>query len=942
MYRVKEKLFKTVSMLFESTFSLKWRAILLTSFLLISMATVYTLENRRVLTDQFQKIQKESYLRQEREINLSVKRSSDSLQQMATIVASTNELGKAVHENDSNEVSNIIGAQWPALQLNAGLDSVIVFNKNNKTLSVWGGMQQGVMDPQHSVWLKNVTLDDTPQDGLICATDCRQYSIVPVLHDGKSIGSVLVSRSLADVTLYARHSFESNVALIVSDPVLKTEKSHYIKDWQSSVVALTNESAELSVLKKITKNLPIEKTKEGTNRVVVGNHNYEISVFSIENDLAYSGRGFFLIFSDVTSQVNAINKNTRNTFLIALLGWLAAEILLFAILWRPMARLRELSNVLPALAKGGFSQVREKINRHKHFWKDEIFILDQTALGLADQLETLETEVASKEMQLASRLKELAKERDFISGLLNTADVLVLTQDANGLITLANQYAKGVTGFEDNDLLGKSFSSVFGFYAVEKLYGGPYESSFITSDDKEIIIAWVHTTSSDDVISYISVGLDITARKHAERRLEWLAHRDPLTELYNRRFFREKLESEIKNNNPCAVLYLDLDQFKEVNELSGHHSGDRLLCLVAGALSSVFGVETTVARQGGDEFSVLLPGASGEDASNEAYKITTALDRIEFFENGRRHRASASIGIALYPDHGLNETDLMANADLAMYKAKESGATRWHLLSSKTRSKEELKKRVYWSEKVRSALENNAFEMLLQPIASLDGLYVKHYEMLVRMYDENGRFILPSVFIPIVERSGQILELDRWVLRKGLKLIQAFPESDTSFAINVSGHTLHNKDIASWLEKEIVESGVDPKRLIIEVTETVAVTDFAAAGGVLADLRLLGCRIALDDFGVGFSSFHYLGKLPSDIVKIDGSFIKNIKEDKESQLIVKAIAGVAKGFGKKVVAEFVEDEKAIDILKGYDVDYVQGYYIGKPEKASFYFKNFKW
>ncbi|WP_438765225.1 EAL domain-containing protein [Kushneria sp. TE3] len=915
---------------------------MLTSLLLVGMATVYTLENRSALTHQFQDVQKEGYSRQAREIELSIKRSSDGLQQLATIVASTNELGRAVLNHDKNEVSDIIGSQWPALQLNAGVDNIIVFDDDNIALSQWGTAQQSVADPQHSIWLKNVTSNDTPQDGLICAIDCRQYSIVPVLQDGKSIGSVLISRSLADVTLYARHSFESNVALIISNPVKVEKDSHYIKRWGSSVVALTNEDVELSVLKAIAEKLPLGKIQKSVNRIKLENHDYEVSIFPIENDPAYSGKSFFMIFSDITSQVNSIDKSTRNTFLIALLGWLAAEVLLFAILWRPMARLRELAEVLPALASGGFAQVREKLNQHKHLWKDEIFILDKTALNVAGQLEKLEEEVESKRVQLSSRLKELAKDRDFISGLLNTANVLILTQDSNGVVTLVNQYARGITGLEDGELLGKRFCDIFGDSTVRSLEGGSSESTLLTSDGQEIIITWVHAASSDDVSSYISVGLDITARKHAERRLEWLAHRDPLTELYNRRYFRERLEKEIENNNRCAILYLDLDQFKEVNELSGHHSGDRLLCLVANTLSSLFSMDATIARQGGDEFSVLLANTDGEKAGKEAQKITEAFDKIEFFENGRRHRASASIGIALYPEHGLNETDLMANADLAMYKAKESGITRWHLLSSKNRSKEELKKRVYWSEKVRFALENNEFEMLLQPIASINGLDVKHYEMLVRMYDKNKKYIMPSVFIPIIERSGQIMELDRWVLRKGLKLIKTAPDSNVSFAVNVSGYTLHDKNLSSWLEQEIKESGADPRKLIIEVTETVAVTDFAAAGGVLERLRALGCRIALDDFGVGFSSFHYLGKLPSDFVKIDGSFIRNIKEDEESRLIVKAIAGVAKGFGKKVVAEFVEDPETIEILKEYDVDYVQGYYIGRPEKTSFYLGGGEW
>jgi len=326
--------------------------------------------------------------------------------------------------------------------------------------------------------------------------------------------------------------------------------------------------------------------------------------------------------------------------------------------------------------------------------------------------------------------------------------------------------------------------------------------------------------------------------------------------------------------------------------------------------------------------------ASTDMAVERARKIIEHLDQQSLHVQGRIHRASASIGIAAYPDHGDRPDKLMANADYAMYRAKEDVAKRWHLLLPDQQGREELKQRVFWAERIRSALLYDQFELVFQPIFRLADLKVQHYEALLRLRDEEDNYLSPGIFIPIAERSGQIVAIDRWVIAKGIELISRIADSSVSLAVNLSGQSLHDRELTPFMSGEFDKYGVEPRRLIVEITETAAVTDFASASSVLEDIRNLGCQVALDDFGVGFSSFYYLGQLPSDYIKIDGSFITALPDSEENQLIVKAIADIARGMGKKTVAEFVDKSSILPYLRDYNIDYVQGFYLGRPVPAS--------
>jgi diguanylate cyclase (GGDEF)-like protein len=434
----------------------------------------------------------------------------------------------------------------------------------------------------------------------------------------------------------------------------------------------------------------------------------------------------------------------------------------------------------------------------------------------------------------------------------------------------------------------------------------------------------------------LSVGHDVTEREQAQRQLAWLADHDPLTELFNRRRFQHEFEQILmvagRYKRGGGLLYFDLDQFKYINDTSGHQAGDGLLRMVADKLRQVVRASDVVARLGGDEFAVVIRECDLQGAMQVAQKICAQLSTLEFPVRGRKHSISTSIGIALFPIHGMTVHDLMANADLAMYQAKDEGRGRWHVFSSNERAREQMHNRVYWKEQIEQALREGRFLLYFQPVLNLRTNTIGHYEVLLRMCDHKGRIISPGQFIPIAEQTGLIHLIDHLVLRKAVAEQARLSAQGyrLTLSINLSGRVVDDPELLPVLKALLKNTHVNPSSLMFEVTETAAVADMVAAEKLMNEIKALGCCFAVDDFGVGFSSFFYLKQLPVDYVKIDGMFVRQLASSHQDRVFVKALSEIAKGLGKKAIAEFVEDAETLLLLREYGIEYAQGYYIGRP------------
>jgi len=428
---------------------------------------------------------------------------------------------------------------------------------------------------------------------------------------------------------------------------------------------------------------------------------------------------------------------------------------------------------------------------------------------------------------------------------------------------------------------------------------------------------------------------DITEQKRFEADLQRLADHDGLTGLINRRRFEEDLAREVayahRYGGGLGALMLDIDDFKYVNDTLGHKAGDELIASVAALLGWRLRASDILARLGGDEFAVVLPKAGAREAQKVATDLLEALRHHTVLLGGRQVSVTASIGVALLEAGDVDGSQLMVDADLAMYEAKvgRDGVS----VYSEARAKQaRLEARHSWVERIRDALERDAFVLHAQPILDLATCEVSQYELLVRMRNDDGSLIPPAAFLPSAERHGLIQAIDRWVVCRAIELIASHDRlgSELRLEVNLSGQSIGDRELTALIESEVAAAAVDPARLIFEVTETSAIANMDAARQFAHTLIELGCSFALDDFGTGFGSFYHLKYLPVGSLKIDGEFITSLTASTSDQLIVKAIVQMARGLGQKTVAEFVGDAATQALLREYGVDFAQGYAIGHP------------
>lgn len=424
-------------------------------------------------------------------------------------------------------------------------------------------------------------------------------------------------------------------------------------------------------------------------------------------------------------------------------------------------------------------------------------------------------------------------------------------------------------------------------------------------------------------------------RDRLEGRLQHLADHDPLTDLFNQRRFDEELARELlaarRYGTSGAVMALDLDNLKHVNDTLGHEAGNELIARVAEIVRERLRKTDIVARIGGDEFAAVLPRADESQACQIASELLDAIRDQALVETaGGACSTSASIGIAVFHDGAEHPSgdELLNEADMAMYDAKEAGRDRVHVFDPRSHGNV----RRSWAEQIRSALAADRFTLYAQPIQALRPGRGRRHELLLRMVGPDDELIAPATFMAAAERLDLVQELDHWVVRHAIALLSDSDHDDVDcFYVNLSARSINSTELLAIIAGELAQSGADPGRLIFEVTETAAIVDVQRARRFVSALHDLGCGFALDDFGTGFASFYNLKHLPFDELKIDGEFVETLTTNPVNQLIVRSIVAIARGLGKRTVAEWVGDDATLELLRSYGVDYAQGFHIGRPE-----------
>lgn len=438
---------------------------------------------------------------------------------------------------------------------------------------------------------------------------------------------------------------------------------------------------------------------------------------------------------------------------------------------------------------------------------------------------------------------------------------------------------------------------------------------------------------------FVLQALDIGERKRFESQLRHLADHDALTGMFSRRRFDEELTRELarvrRSGEQGCLLLLDLDGFKYVNDTFGHSAGDELLTRVAGALRATLREVDVTARIGGDEFAVILPDTDLEGGRRVAAKLVEGVRAAGQVVRGGRHaEVTTSVGVTtITGTEGQDAEELLVEADIAMYEAKDDGKNRAAVYERARRPRDRLTRRTEWVGRLRDAMRDQRFELHAQPIVPLAGADRReHHELLLRLRGDDGNLVPPNTFLYHAERDGLIVDIDRWVARQAIGRLAAAHAAgrDLVLAVNFSARTAQDPMIVRDLEAMLDAQPIPPGTLMVEITETAAITNVARAAELARQLRGLGCRLALDDFGAGFASFYYLKHLVFDVLKIDGDFIDRLPTSVTDQLVVRAVVDIARGLGAEVVAERVGGQATVDLLTELGVDYGQGFYLGRP------------
>jgi diguanylate cyclase (GGDEF)-like protein len=837
---------------------------------------------------------------------------------------------------------------WSQWQLSWDMESIVFFDKNKARIKSWGSPQ---IMPDATV--DQVLSNETPRHEIFCSESCFLQVMIPVIGKSEIIGAFSVMRSFADVMIKYKNETHSDIGLIVAD---KAEPATIEKTrWPYKLSGLTLSEKNLPVYDHLSKKYALTELLAGSKTLHLGDSVIEVRVVPIQQN-PENNPPYYLFIDDISSEVRSLNENLKQVWINGVISLTASLILLTLVIHLSLRRVGRLAKALPLLSKNQYDRFRTQIVNKDSYTSgnDELDTLNHTALTLDDQIEYLEREVLSKTHKLLEKSRELASERDFIQQLIETAPIIIITQKLNGMILSINQ--AGIDGFEaeTHAIIGKVFdlflpeSDWEHLKKLNQLRAGSIvdriqiDGPLVTESGRQRDISWLHklfkTNGTKDDAVILTLGVDNSQRKMYEQKILSMVTKDNLTGLSNRKKFQEELAAMLASAQrygyKVALFYLNLDQFKIVNSNSGYEAGDKLLALVANVLKDITRTTDILSRVDGDEFTLVVPHVDLTGIKSIAEKINQEFKNLAFTFAGKSYELSASMGIAIYPEHGLTVNELFGNADTAMAQAKASGSGNYQFFSPDSEYRNKLNRMLYWRRILEDAIARDKFILLYQPILQIGTNTISHYECLLRLQQDDGQLVMPGDFIGHAEEIGLIGKIDRLVLKKAVHKLVEFKRLGKQYklAINLSGRLFNDTAIFDDISRLLDIREIDPKQLIFEITETAAVSNFAAAEEWILQIKALGCQLALDDFGVGFSSFYYLKHFPVDYVKIDGSFIRNINKSDDDRVFVKALSGVAHTFGKKTVAEFVENEEVLAVLKEFEVDYAQGYYIGKPER----------
>jgi diguanylate cyclase (GGDEF)-like protein/PAS domain S-box-containing protein len=921
--------------------SLKWKTLWLSAVLLSAIFIAFVINQKFHLNQQLLSIRSEITEDWPSQLASLITLNQEIITQDLIKVGQSTDIKHLIkHNQPSNQ--KLFKKKWFELQLKHQLVNYAFIDAAGQSF-----FQSGNPEIVQSL-LENTQTRSVTHNYINCSAQCLLYIIIPIKKAKNDINALVIGASLAPIIEKFHDLSKAHIAIMPSTPLYLVSKK------QTAAHISTNNSLfeELTAyFPDISSGFPINAqpkiiSHKGTT--------YEI-ISSILNHQVIGDAPIIRFVTDISHLTQAQAYYQTKLRIMATIGFILSMIFLWIAIAEPFNRIKKIGLLIPDIGKKDSpwtTRTELRALQRLSSWPDESDIICNSTITLSERLELSQSRLRYRSHLVEQRKQQLMDEKALSEALINTAQVMVIILDKDLRIRRINQHGSRLIGLPIDSIEMQTVEILHNasedisetIEQLKKMVNGKldhfqHQTTFVTSRGIQKHIAWFYARVTDASHEYCisSVGFDVSDRKRIEEHITWLADRDPLTTLINRRRLLEELERAVnvckRYHHHCALLIIDIDRFRDLNDTRGHLAGDNILKKVSNIISNKCHETELLARIGGDQFAILLEESNIDQAKHLAERIKKALCDAPVLDDEPELRVSISIGIALHPEHTDNSRELLEYADLATYKAKEKGHNQFCIYDHHDQTKNKVRERVFWNEQVQQAIHSDSICMLYQPIRHVDQSIDQHFEALLRIKTDNGKLLAPSELIQAAERSHLIYQLDAKILNIVLQDLSSLVNRGihVTFSINISGLSFQNNGLLIHLKKLLGTYKIPPNNIILEITETAAVTDIQASIRLMREFKELGVMLALDDFGVGFSSIYYLKQFPIDYLKIDGSFIQHLTTDENNQILVKAAIEVAQAFKLQTVAEFVEDQQTLDLLRDMGADYVQGYHIGEPE-----------
>ncbi len=928
-------------------FSLKWRLVIFISVSCLLITSIWTWQTVARQLDQFDQELDRSYQTQTALLEELLDNNYLKISQIAQLITHSQVAGsesKVLNNTAFEDRANrFIANEWISLNILLELDYIAFFDAENNLVAGTDLNNESSLIDEIQSELEISSVNNEPRYFIYCQQECLMVVIEPVVTSLGTDNTVVIAQSLSDLVRVFFNLSESALSILIklATPEL-TGSDRYLTNWGMYGWAGSDFENMFPVIREYSLKYELEKN-HASELLRVDDKAYLVKQLGSPN-VRFSGMpAFFYSITDKTVSYQAMTSRIQRGIALAIVGLVIAELVLILIANRLMTKIARVADALVLLPKQEFQKAQELVNTESKVFEDELSVLEKSTANVAQELQELQSEINSKNLHLNNQVAALSRSRAFLTRLFDNSHVFIITQDPAFKIQSSNRKFDElyeVVPISFCNLIKDELDLNEFQRKVSELFDGcvpAFHQELVMCDkhNKRLILSWTHTLVEDESGKEIilSIGMDHTQQKSAENDLLWMANHDGLTGIGNRRAFNSNFKKILSKSNSLALVFIDVNRFKHINDIFGHSVGDQVLMDISQRLQAIVRSSDTISRFAGDEFTVLLEEVTLQSLPDILEKYSKEMSSSVITDDGQEIFYSVSVGAAVYPDHGGDTDELLINADMAMYQAKKKGLGYWHIYNEEDTRVDQIKQDHNLILNVKRALDSNLFNLVYQPIYNLMDGKVSHIETLLRLHDESGNAISPGVFIPLAERSGLIRKVDEWVLDNALAEVSSTFTGDNLIpvAINISAPSLQSNELPELIERKLEKHQVPAKALIVEITETSYIENFQLVLKNLKRITSLGVHMALDDFGVGFSSFTYLKMLPLTYVKLDGSYIRNITKNPDDQVFVKSLAAMINAFGMHTVAEFVENEETVTLVKALGVSHAQGFHLCKPQ-----------